>query len=319
MRLILKIVFCVYCLCSVLFNSQVYAQSIYTDLDITFETFLPREISRPFVNAKIQGQSIKLLFDTGFEPAPIALKKELLDVLSVEHLDEKQCARDAFGHKKCSNLFLIKELILGDLVLKNVRGIVLDDDNIFSNDDDPTKLGLIGLPLISEFNVLLNYPNNKIILSRAPIQDDESLVEQSRLKFSLNGTIQTDLIIDGSVHKLLWDTGAFSILSGQLINKMNQENCPVLLDENIKCLDTTYQKDFIYPLQPTWFYLIPFSTELNVDGFVGSQYFHRYPVKMDFNKKELVFYHPTWRAQKSGSLSIGSINALFPNLQKYRD
>lgn len=273
-------------------HSLVYAQPNNTQLNITFES-TPFELSRPFVTTQIQNKELRMLFDTGFSTADIGLSKEMMESISVNWLDQKTCSENAFGNKKCFDTFQIQELTLGSLTLKNIKGVLLDEEtlNAMFSDEDHAQVGVIGLPLISQFEVLLNYPENNIVLSHGTPLNTNNLTEQARLLFDEANIIQTNFPINGHQARLVWDTGAISIISAQFGNDLEKKACPVIMDDSIPCVENDAINTTTTPLLPkSWFYLMPLPDDLKLDGFIGSQFFHQYPVKIDFTKHEIVLY-----------------------------
>lgn len=259
------------------------------------ETTLPLTFSQdaPAITVEIQGKNIPLIFDTGDASDAITLSPEALQNLKVHFTGQQVCA-DSLSGKDCMQSFIIPELKIGDFVLQNVQGQLMP--HIWGNDKglvmtQAWKDGVIGLPLLKNFGVLIDYPNDEIVLTKnfqmPNIIDKEDWV---KIPFTFDKNISTTAEINGSPLKIVWDTGAIpsSIRSDIPINA-NISECPdrykIVIPQckRIKTTNFTMSKQ---KLDNTWF-IVRDMPQLPFDALLGSNFFANNLVFIDFKNNTL--------------------------------
>ena len=78
--------------------------------------------------------------------------------IQMTHSPRSKIICDAFGKRYDSRQYLLLDVTIGDLHLEQVTGFEL-----FTRWRTP---GLIGLPFLRQFNVLIDYPNQRFGLYR---------------------------------------------------------------------------------------------------------------------------------------------------------
>lgn len=108
-----------------------------------------------------------MIFDTGAYKTEITLSPHALKDIHVTYTGKQHCF-PAMDGQYCEKEFIIPELKIGDFVLKNVTGQLMP--KLWGGHDEGFKAteasrdGVIGLALLSQFNILLDFPHSKAIL-----------------------------------------------------------------------------------------------------------------------------------------------------------
>lgn len=268
-------------------SDLLFAKEIVLDIDFVSEdNGMPSELSRPYVEATLNQEPIQMLFDTGFEVAEIGVKKEFLSRLTnITYLKKKKCAQNAFGRPKCRQLFTASSLKLGELDLFNVTGVVFDD----KISENQNIQAVIGLPLINQYQVLIDYPGHQIIFNPDQTRD-KHFTKAATFFFESKNRLETQLIVNKVRMKFFWDTGAMSCASITRLYPWEYNKCPIDFGVFPFCTVLRIADDQSSELPQTWFLVMPLLFS-GIDGVIGAQFFHKYPIKIDFIKKEIVVYN----------------------------
>ncbi len=117
----------------------------------------------------IAGKEYPVIFDTGAKKYALALTKKALEGIQVHFTGKKICSTSVRG-KDCLDEFIVPEVQPGAFTVKNVKGVVLDNSKLWGGNGQNFKEtaasqnGLMGFPLLSKFNLLLDYPRAKLII-----------------------------------------------------------------------------------------------------------------------------------------------------------
>lgn len=147
-------------------------EALYEGMLPEFEHFtsteIPLEVERgmPYITIDIETEKFELLFDTGANSVTIALSPESVDDLNVRHVGRPRFLKNNDG------LTMYRKFVLEEVTLGGLRyGKLLCDkvtSSVLEHFDVELK-GLIGLALLKEFNVLVDYKERKVELFRNDI------------------------------------------------------------------------------------------------------------------------------------------------------
>ncbi len=113
------------------------------------------------IDIQVGTEIIQLAIDTGSTAAPIMVSTDVLRQVNASYTGRTQENYDALGQKYESKEFVLTNVSVGGLVLEEVTGV----EFLF-----PFKTpGIIGMPFLRYFNVLMDYPNQKFGLYRKDI------------------------------------------------------------------------------------------------------------------------------------------------------
>jgi hypothetical protein len=154
------------------------------------------------VRPVIQSRGFDLMLDTGAGQGTVTLAPAALESLDVSYTGKTLTLRDAEGNKYRPREFVIPSIRLGDLELTNVPGY----ENLTS---PPGFDGSIGLGLLGNFNVLIDYPVRAMTLyPKGTVPDFLSSEEWYRCEYA--GGQQFDVRFAGLAgeYSLGLDTGS---------------------------------------------------------------------------------------------------------------
>lgn len=244
---------------------------------------------------KINGKIFPLLVDTGASKISLALKKKVIDAISVDYTGEKTCF-DSISGQHCYPNLVVKEVSLGHITMHNVNGISIDE--VWGGIDPIEQAGafengLIGLELLTQFNVLFNYPDSSItLLPHGQFSNEINSNKFKKIPFTLQGGILTKMKINQQEVHLIWDTGAIpSILNHGKFDNMKLTPCPLNLPyaghdcQIIKIDDFSTLSD--HSLGETWFMVDNLPKNIHFDGLIGDNFFREHLVFFDFKNHQI--------------------------------
>ncbi len=141
-----------------------------------------------YVAVDIQGIPLRLMVDTGYF-APLSINSDVLDRLDVEFTGRK-ASRDMHGKIYLVRKFVLPELSLGELTLSNVPGV----ENLTSPSDFD---GTVGLELLRNFNLLLDYRGGRFTLLRKDCRPQE-LAEDGWFRYRGELSASFNVSLDGT-------------------------------------------------------------------------------------------------------------------------
>lgn len=166
----------------------------------------------PVVDLHTQRRTLRLIVDLGGTDA-LALTKSTLRDLNVRWTGGNTWVADAFGTLHRSREFILPDASLGGLDLHGVHGYEVHDGRVLlpgPPGDPPLQLdGYVGLDLLRLFNVLVDYPNDRLVLAdpQAPLPVDITHWATSPFDLSRVG-ITSRFTAAGRSMDVVWDTGA---------------------------------------------------------------------------------------------------------------
>ncbi len=259
-------------------------------MPLKLDTGNPAPYGLPSITITIQGKTLPILFDTGAKKYGLALTKEALKNIQVHFTGNKICSLSTDG-QHCEDEFIIPEVHVGHFTVKNVKGALLtklwggNDANF--KESEASKNGLIGYQLLSQFNILLDYPHTKVTFFRPNTQPAIDIKNWPSTPFT--GHLLTQLYFSGKPILLSWDTGAIpvSVIKPSYAVGFITQPCPITSPYNKNCISTkstplTTSKG--EKLADTWFKLeSKLPSKAPFDGLVGSIFYIRNLVYFDFD------------------------------------
>jgi hypothetical protein len=151
----------------------------------------------------IFNDSIKnMIFDTGANFSFI--KKSLAEELGYEIIDANFYVTASTGKKVKSDIAIADELIIGNLVFKNVFFLVIDDANLSFPQIEYYVNGAIGFPVIEAMDEIRINNDNQIFVPKNP-------VEYNYNNFALNGLMPIiSVVYKEDSLRMNFDTGALA-------------------------------------------------------------------------------------------------------------
>lgn len=303
--LIIKNITCII-LFATIFNKLALAQSVtlptQTELPLQFNTGNEPPYGLPSTIITIQGKDIPIILDTGASKSKdISLSEYALNNIHVRFTGKVICFKTVQGNL-CQKEFIVPELRIGSFILKNVKGTLMRKlwgyDKGFDEGFRATESlrnGIIGLPLLSKFNVVIDYPDSKLVLikkSHKPFNYDI----KNWIPIKFEGPLQTHLNIDGKSLILRWDTGATpSVIKSSVIKNYKKQSCqiepPYILDNCSSIVTKSFTTNEGSKLPRTWFKIMNIPSYAPFDGLIGSNFFRENLVYCDFNDHYIYVKH----------------------------
>lgn len=280
------------------YNQISFAESDHTELPLKFNSGNPAPYGLPSTEISIQGKTIPVLLDTGaWGKAEVALSKRALRNVHVNFTNEQECY-EAVDGSHCERIFIIPELKVGEFTLKNVKGTLMKklwgSDNTF-RETEASLNGVIGHKLLTHFNVLLDYANNKVIFYRLDAKPAKyDLTKWTSIPFHDN--LQSDLKVNGKSLKISWDTAAApSIIKSSATDyfKLKASPCPSNLPSYLCSRHSQRVNTDIFAthtgknLPQTWFLVSNLPPEAPFDALMGSNFFEKNLVFFNFQQNKV--------------------------------
>ncbi|QLH41807.1 MAG: hypothetical protein HWD59_03165 [Coxiellaceae bacterium] len=144
----------------------------------------------------------------------MALTEEALKGVPVKFPGTETCTHSLSG-KNCYKDFVVSEVKIGDFILHDVKGQLIKElwDNKHNKNFKETaasRNGVVGVTLLKNFNILLDYAHAKAILTdknQTKIAG-YNMENWTHVPFTLSHGISTQALINGKAAVLVWDTGA---------------------------------------------------------------------------------------------------------------
>lgn len=119
------------------------------------------------IDVSINQKTKNYIFDTGANISVI--KRSLVEELELTYIDSDFYVTAFTGEKVDSDLAIASELLIGNLVFKNVVFLVLNDEDISFPQIDYYINGIIGFPVIEAMNEVRISKNDTIFTPKEPI------------------------------------------------------------------------------------------------------------------------------------------------------
>lgn len=114
----------------------------------------------------INKKQFRMLVDTGASMTVFNIKRTK-DISSNSLEENNQNVRTVGNSNIESKCVVIDEMIIGDIIIKNYKTILIDLDHInnhFKGNGEPTIDGIIGGDILKEYNAVINYKNREMSL-----------------------------------------------------------------------------------------------------------------------------------------------------------
>lgn len=285
-----------------LFSSLVFAQKLtpayQTNLPLRFDTGNNAPYGAPSTVISIQGKDLPILFDTGAKNSELVLSQSALENLRVKFTGKKKCFK-AFDGRHCQKEFIIPEVKLGTFTVKNVKGTLMEklwggNDANFK-ETEASRNGVIGFALLSKFNVLLDYPNAKVLLIK-PTNQPFGFNFKRWVSMPFTGHLNTALKINGKLINVSWDTGAIpSVIRKTVASNFKNVPCPGNAPYSrkdcmsVETLSFTTDKDEELP--NTWFKITDIPAYAPFDALIGANFYKENLVYFDFKNHRIYVKH----------------------------
>ncbi len=174
-------------------------QQIIKNSDCTFPMYRDK-VGLFNVDLKIGDSTKNFLFDTGANFS--AIKRSLVKQLGLTLIEADFYVTAATGAKVKSDIAVANELIMGDIICKNVVFLVLNDEDISFPQIDYYPNGAIGFPVIEAMDEIRINKDNQIFVPQYP-------VEYTFNNFALDGLMPILACeYEGDTLSFHFDTGA---------------------------------------------------------------------------------------------------------------
>lgn len=235
----------------------------------------------PFILTQIENHTILQLLDLGAS-LECGLKKEILAKINKEVFS--QCVfMTANGVIKEEAQFIIPEIQIGSLIINPV--IVNEKTGDCSLDED----GVIGNKILEKTNLLLDFPNNKVIFIRdvnCKTINHYQIMEWVKVPFEWHSVgMILDVETNLGLEKYLLDTGAthnfiyYEHLQEQAPQLYNEQGNQIILSKFILGNHDFGQQKFIK--------LKNLVTFVNEQGVIGVEFLKQHVIFIDYPNKML--------------------------------
>jgi hypothetical protein len=248
---------------------------------------MPIEFSQgmPSSFVTINNKTIPLLLDSGASKIFLVLSKNVLKDLNVTYTGETHCLRAVDG-RYCMKKFIIPSVKVGNFTLRNVPGEELKKLWGGSTkgfiETEASKNGIIGLGLLRQFNVLLDYKNHEITYSLPKTYPKNlNLASCHSVKTDFVHGIVADYFFNNKNNIMVLDTGSNLSIVKPNANKVFYPCEESHINDFKNC---RINKISVFPNQkPEDFYV----EDLNLpfDGIIGSAYIQNHKIFIDSAKK----------------------------------
>lgn len=271
-------------------------------LPLEFNTGNPAPYGLPSAFISIHGKTLPIIVDTGSSNAYLMLTRYALGNAPIKYTGHKMCFM-AFDGKHCQPEFILSKVTIGNFNLTNVKASIMEslwggvEEKAFVS-TEASRNGLIGLKLLEKFNLLLDFPHNRMIL----VQPGSKLTAYDTSKwisFPFGENLSTQLKINGKILHLDWDTGSVpSILKRDIAAYFSQKACPLKTSYGAAHCMRVETKTFTTLLNErlpkTWFMVQDIPQSAPFDGLIGSNFFRKNIVYINFDQHRIYVKPRGW-------------------------
>ncbi len=197
----------------VLISYSVCAQQSHKKINDIYVIPLHFESWYPSIIITVQGKKIPLQLDLGSAKTNLTINPSLLKKFNIKanYTGNSKQVSDSQGRRAIIKEFILSNIKIENLTLNNISGYETHPFPWGTPGKAPevAKNGVIGLGLISKYNVIVDYKNKKLILIQGNfILSEYDIHSWLHIPFIFNGNIITRLANENNKINLLWDTGA---------------------------------------------------------------------------------------------------------------
>ena len=235
----------------------------------------------PWVDATIDGRTVRLLLDLGGFDAVALIPREL-DEIQVTWTGRSRTTFSAMGESARAREYLLKDFRLGGIVFPEVRGF---EDLLHGKQRAVARSGYLGLGILRRFRLIIDYPARKLVLiwPDAATPSDYAVERWPSVGLSSNSDgVMARVNLDGADRLMVWDTGA----SHCVLKSGLEGGAPVrdLSGHPFAGLKSMIIGDHDFGAQD--FALLDFK-QPKADGFIGYSFFAKHAVYVDFEQRLL--------------------------------
>ncbi len=248
----------------------------------------------PTIFVTVEKIKIPLQFDLGAANIEISLSPNILKNLKqVKYTGHVRTVRGSQGREAVLQEFILPEVQIANLKINNMKGIENHPFPWGSRGEAPedVKNGVIGLSMVTKFNMIIDYKNRKLILIKGNNYPSHYNIDSwQKIPFTMNGNIVTDVKFGNKQIKLLLDTGVqFNLIKP--ISKISGDirTCSKNIAD-ILGMDVNHCKEITANLTKNTsrfnkmtFYITSLQG-LPVDGVIGEPFFKNHMVYINFSK-----------------------------------
>ena len=268
-----------------LFMSR-FAQSQEVTWDLTFDN----KYNLPLIMINYQGEKIQMILDTGSNIA-LHLPMDLINKIpnKMEN-SEKIRSTDLSGSVTELRSFIIDKLVLNSFTFNKVQvveykdwGLYISSDQTNNSENTNEDKPVIGLGLFDDYVLTINYPESNITISN----DISTYLNPNwiAIPFDLNDEGLVVKLSDGiKNYRMVLDTGAtVSIIKEESLSPFTSkltvpENNFRYISLEMKGIASDKVKAIIIDSLPD---------EFQSDGLLGTDFFSKNRVKIDFRNKKM--------------------------------
>ncbi len=262
-----------------------YSKQRYVRMFVTFG-----RTELPCVDIHIQGKTYSVLVNLS-SCVPLTLSKDVLSSIHKETC-EPTLFQDSEGNKIESSTFLVSEVKMGDLTFKDVR-IAEGGEKLKMGQ----RVGEIGLPLLKQNNLVLDFPHSTIIACNHRKKLKEigySVEEMIPVPFEIverAGGILLPVLTDLGAVKLALSTGMTLNLIRSSLLQENGAQRPMTIEMDGKNWDQLQSAAFIIGGE-NWgsqnLYLQDFPSDLReFNGVIGMDFLSKHILYLDFENQKV--------------------------------
>ena len=184
---------------------------------------LGMEMGRPVVEAKVNGKGpFRFVLDTG--AGSLILNSDLVRELGVVETGTTRVGDPSSPTAIEATEYKIESVAIGGATFSEMVAISWDDETIRNGIGDVR--GILGLQALSDYVVVMDFPNGKLRLSKEPLTPTDGSIPFS---LDLHSIPTIDITVDGQRVKSHIDTGNFGDLSlpKRLMKKLKLKGEPM--------------------------------------------------------------------------------------------
>lgn len=153
---------------------------------------------------------------------------------------------------------------------------------------EASRDGVIGLKFLEKFNVLLDFPKNKVILFQQGHKPGFDLSKWTAIAFT--GNLRTQLVVNGKSMIFLWDTGSIpSVMKATSAKDFSLVLCPsntpcAKLPNCQRTITQQFTNSAGQALPESWFLVEDIPSYAPFDGLIGSNFYTHHQVYLGFGQ-----------------------------------
>jgi hypothetical protein len=275
---------------------SVFSSSLLANIQDCHEFTIPIEFDPqglPIVELSINDVKHKVLLDLGSSDGIHLPVTEIIKIPEVKYTGTLVKSSNIKGDVFDARAFVISLLKINCATFKNMQGLELEPWAASigeGNVDDNAEQIVIGLGFFKGRKITVNYSAKTLIIKNIPNTVLSTNLNNHAMPYQISKEGMS--IAMSSAHanyQMILDTGASNsiFVANKVSLKENLNTCEYNLGPDVKCemFDSTL-KVFGYDFQSS-ILLFPIDERFQMDGILGSDFFNRFIVEIDFLKKNI--------------------------------